>query len=73
MILKPESRLIGSFQINKRYFQLLPSLRRLMLLLLLSVAPWVTASEVKQASSGDHVLEVFVRDGCPHCARAKEF
>lgn len=73
MILKPESRLIGSFQINKRYFQLLPSLRWLMLLLLLIVAPWVTASEVKQAPSGDHVLEVFVRDGCPHCARAKEF
>ncbi len=73
MILKPESRLTGSFRINKRYFQLLPSLQWLMLLLLLVVTPWVTASEVKQAPSRDHVLEVFVRDGCPHCARAKEF
>lgn len=73
MILKPESRLAGSFQINKRYFQLLPSLQWLMLLLLLVVTPWVTASEIKQAPSRDHVLEVFVRDGCPHCARAKEF
>ncbi|MEK7708171.1 MAG: glutaredoxin domain-containing protein [Pseudomonadota bacterium] len=73
MILKPESRLTGSFRINKRYFQLLPSPQWLMLLLLLVVTPWVTASEVKQAPSRDHVLEVFVRDGCPHCARAKEF
>lgn len=73
MILKPESGFFGSFYINKRYLQPLPNLRRLMLLLLLVVTPWVTASEVKQVPGGDQVLEVFVRDGCPHCARAKEF
>ncbi len=73
MILKLDSGIFGSFYISKRYLQPLTNLRWLMLLLLLVVTPWVAASEVNQAPSGDHVLEVFVRDGCPHCARAKEF
>jgi len=73
MILKPESGFFASFHINKRSLQPILSLRWLMLVLLLVVTPWVTASEVEQAPNGDHVLEVFVRDGCPHCARAKEF
>ena len=35
--------------------------------------PWAAASERAQAVAGQEVLEVFVRDGCPHCAEAKEF
>jgi hypothetical protein len=26
-----------------------------------------------QAAADNNVLEVFVRDGCPHCAEAQEF
>jgi hypothetical protein len=40
---------------------------------LLLVIPGVAASEEVQPVSGQNVLEVFVRDGCPRCAEAKEF
>ncbi len=43
------------------------------LLLLLSAVPWAIANESAQPATGPGVLEVFVRDGCPHCADAKEF
>lgn len=40
---------------------------------LLLAMPWAAASERAQPVAGQDVLEVFVRDGCPHCAKAKEF
>lgn len=40
------------------------------LVILLLVAPWAAAAT---PAAGHDVLEVFVRDGCPHCADAKEF
>ena len=40
---------------------------------LLLAMPSVAASEQVQPVAGQNVLEVFVRDGCPHCAEAKEF
>jgi glutaredoxin len=40
---------------------------------LLLAMPWAAASEQAQPVAGQLVLEVFVRDGCPHCAKAKEF
>ena len=42
--------------------------------MLLLIVPLAVASEGLQAAPPDNeVLEVFVRDGCPHCADAKEF
>jgi glutaredoxin len=35
--------------------------------------PWAAAAEQAQRVAEQDVLEVFVRDGCPHCADAKEF
>ena len=40
------------------------------LVIVLLVAPWAAAAT---PAAGHDVLEVFVRDGCPHCADAKEF
>jgi len=45
----------------------------LTLILLLLAVPWVLADGSAQPVAGPSVLEVFVRDGCPHCADAKEF
>jgi len=42
-------------------------------LLVLLTAPLASASESVQTISDQDILEVFVRDGCPHCTRAKEF
>ena len=42
------------------------------LVLLLAMAS-AAASEPVQSPASAEVLEVFVRDGCPHCADAKEF
>jgi glutaredoxin len=47
--------------------------RCLVLAALLPAMPWAVAGEPEQAGAGQNVLEVFVRDGCPHCADAKEF
>ncbi|HEY9211053.1 MAG TPA: glutaredoxin domain-containing protein [Methylotenera sp.] len=43
------------------------------LLSMLLVAPNTFANESVQSESEPKVLEVFVRDGCPHCADAKAF
>ncbi|SEM71305.1 Glutaredoxin [Nitrosomonas marina] len=42
---------------------------------LLSVQPLYAANEQQQAqlTINDNVLEVFVREGCPHCSKAKAF
>lgn len=32
-----------------------------------------TVNEVLQTTTNENVLEVFVRDGCPHCSLAKEY
>ncbi len=43
------------------------------LLVALLAAPWVVAADAASASDAQPVLEVFVRDGCPHCADAKAY
>jgi glutaredoxin len=43
------------------------------LFFLLAAMPWVAAAEQAQQVAEQDVLEVFVRDGCPHCVAAKEF
>jgi glutaredoxin len=40
---------------------------------LVFVATWAAASQGVPAASDPQTLEIFVRDGCPHCADAKEF
>jgi glutaredoxin len=41
--------------------------------LLLLAMPWAGASKQAQPVAEHNVLQVFVRDGCPHCAEAKEY
>jgi len=41
--------------------------------ILLLASPQATASEQLQFAPEQNTLEVFVRDGCPHCADAKAF
>lgn len=45
----------------------------LLFLLLLPVGAWAATTGQVQSAAGQNVLEVFVRDGCPHCAEAKVF
>lgn len=45
----------------------------LALVALLLTAPLALAGDTAQSAADQAVLEVFVRDGCPHCAAAKEF
>jgi len=45
----------------------------LVLLMFLLTAPFAVASEAAEPAGEQSVLEVFVRDGCPHCADAKAF
>ena len=45
----------------------------LALVVLLCAVPWAEANEQAPALAGPGVLEVFVREGCPHCADAKVF
>ncbi len=45
----------------------------LLLALLLSIRPVAAANEEIHHIVESHVLEVYVRDGCPHCTKAKEF
>jgi glutaredoxin len=42
-------------------------------LLLLWAMVWAVAGVQAQTPDGQDALEVFVRDGCPHCAEAKIF
>jgi glutaredoxin len=46
---------------------------RITVFFLLLAMPWVAASEQVQPVAEQNVLEVFVRDGCPHCVEAKKF
>ncbi len=43
------------------------------LFILLLAMPWAAASVPPQPPASTGVLEVFVREGCPHCADAKAF
>jgi glutaredoxin len=55
---------------------LLRRLHRIALFLPLSLLPAAVAAATAspaQAADGQPVLQVFVREGCPHCADAKEF
>ena len=47
--------------------------RWLALIILLLPMPWAAAEEQTQTVAQQNVLEVFVRDGCPHCAAAKAY
>ncbi len=48
-------------------------LRYLLFALLLVAQPAEATNNDVQRIQASNVLEVYVRDGCPHCARAKEF
>jgi hypothetical protein len=41
--------------------------------LLLLTPPLMAASDATLSTDKQETLEVFVRDGCPHCANAKKF
>ncbi len=62
----------GSDGKNPPWWQLVAGiLRPALYILLMLIAPVVaTAADAQPASQ---VLEVFVRDGCPHCAEAKKY
>jgi hypothetical protein len=45
----------------------------LWLIVLLLVLPWHTNQAQPTTASADNVLEVFVRDDCPHCSAAKAY
>ncbi|MCB1804018.1 MAG: NrdH-redoxin, partial [Candidatus Competibacteraceae bacterium] len=40
---------------------------------LLLAMPWMAAPAQEQSVVSQNVLQVFVRDGCPHCAEAKKY
>jgi len=65
-------RAIWSAAFERRQFAAVAGFYLSLALLFLTV-PWAAASEQTQAVTGPGVLEVFVRDGCPHCADAKAF
>ncbi|WP_244907675.1 glutaredoxin family protein [Nitrosomonas aestuarii] len=63
------------FHAARRRFLFFLTLWSCLLALLLS-AQTLTADNIDNETdfvTHEHVLEVFVRDGCPHCAKAKEF
>jgi len=49
------------------------ALRWLACVVLVFASSWAVANEAARAVPDLRTLEVFVRDGCPHCADAKEF
>ena len=73
MGLKPEPECIGDFHSSKRQSLPVFILRWLTLAALLFTPPLLAANERTQLAAAEGVLEVFVRDGCPHCARAEVF
>jgi glutaredoxin len=58
--------------VSCRFFIAL-ALRCLLLTLLLIIQPLEAANAEMQHVAEENVLEVYVRDGCPHCAKAKKF
>lgn len=70
---KSEPDCIGDCHSSK--WQSLPVfiLRWLTLATLLFATPLLAANERTQPAAAEGVLEVFVREGCPHCARAEAF
>lgn len=73
MGLRREPDCIGDFHSSKRQSLPVFILRWLMLAALLFAPPLLAAPERIQSAAAEGVLEVFVREGCPHCARAKAF
>lgn len=73
MGLKPEPECIGDFHSSKRQSLPVFILRWLTLAALLFTPPLLAANERTQLAAAESVLEVFVREGCPHCARAEVF
>ena len=71
-VLKSELSNNGDLCIARFGFSLTIILRWLILTVLLVSTPLVVASEEGQFVTRGKTLEVFVRDGCPHCARAKK-
>lgn len=57
----------------KRWLALAAELKLIAMFLLLLLIPWIAVAETMSPVADQNVLEVFVRDGCPHCAEAKEF
>lgn len=70
---KSEPDCAGDSHSSKRQSLLVFILRWLTLAALLFTPPLLAANERTQSAAAEGVLEVFVRDGCPHCARAKVF
>lgn len=56
-----------------QFLTLIPRLLALTVPLLLLTPLTTAATDEAQSSAQQSTLEVFVRDGCPHCAEAKEF
>ncbi len=73
MGLRREPNCVGDFHSSK--WQSLPVfiLRWLTLATLLFATPLLAANERTQPAAAEGVLEVFVREGCPHCVRAEAF
>lgn len=69
--LRPES--VGDFHAVRRWFVFFLSLICCLLCLLVPLQLLAASKESVTADADENVLEVFVRDGCPHCAKAKKF
>ena len=73
MGLRREPNCVGGFHSSKRWLLPVLILRWFTLAALLFAPPLLAANERMQPAVAEGVLEVFVREGCPHCARAKVF
>lgn len=62
-----------NFLVVSRRFFIALALRCILLALLLIIPPLEAANAEMQHITEANVLEVYVRDGCPHCAKAKKF
>ncbi len=69
-----KNNLVNFLVVSCQFFIVL-ALRCFLLTLLLFIQPLEAkaVSNETQPIANENVLEVFVRDGCPHCAKAKEF
>ena len=59
--------------VSCRFFMALALRCILLASLLLIIQPLKVANAEMQHITEENVLEVYVRDGCPHCAKAKKF